>query len=262
MTEPLRPMEIFSSGGVGDALIIGMKIQKANFKEKVIWRHFERHDCHGDPCLDIMKQFVPASEMHIMEQPEKCAKQMCEDVGGTYMDSRVPDFPSPYLNNPIGDGKFILEHSKLAFLKGHIVIQQAAGRMHDNTKRVIGESLIRGLYETFPDRSVVVVGPLETQIDVPNIINLTGQTPSVVDALQTVNDCSLFVGHDGVMAYYAMMLRKWSIVNYHIPTLVNHYWNPSWKNHSLAVTGAGTYLNGLPVNDHVQKMFDYIRSNN
>ncbi len=260
-------MEVFSSGGCGDALIVGMKIQQDSLKfpgTEYIWRHFEKYECHSEPCLDIMKQFVNRAEFCVMNGPEAAAKQMCHDVAGHYIDTVITGWPNPYLNNPLGNGSFLLKDPDLFNLSNHIVVQAQAGRMHDDTRREIGPAVITQLLDTFQSKKVVIIGPDNYEFSFAysdRVIDLAGSTPSVLDCLQLINDCSLFIGQDGVAAYYAMMLKKLCIVNYHIPTLVNHYFNCEWTNHSLALTGAGNILNNIPNHKKIKLIFDIVKQN-
>ncbi len=256
--------KVFSSGGVGDTLIVGMKIQQDSLKfpaTEYVWKHFEKHECHSEPCLDIMDQFVEGAEFCITDKSEACAKQLAVDTGGHYIDTVITGWPNPYLKQPLCDGKFVLEHSELFDLSGHIVVQVQAGRMYDNTRREIGPGVITELLETF-ERKIVIIGPEHYNYsfaDSDRVINLAGTTDSILDCLQLINDCILFVGQDGVVAYYAMMLKKLTIVNFHIPTLINHYWNAAWQNHSLAFTGAGRNLNKLPEHEKLKLLFNVIK---
>lgn len=250
--------EVFSSGGVGDTLIVGLKIRQSmkNFPEtEFTWRHFERHQCHADPCMNIMGMFVQKREIYVMDGPEKAAKEMCHDVNGTYLDTVIKGYPNPYLDKPLGDGSFLLGRSDTFDLKDHIVIQMHAGRMHDNTRREVGREVIQQLKDEFWLRKIVLIGPESYEYKDDQVVNLTGQTPNVVDSLELINDCSLFVGHDGIAAYYAMMMKKLVIVSFHIPTLVNHYWNLNWANHALCLQGSGTFLRKLPDHEKVKLLF-------
>lgn len=243
--------QIFSSGGVGDTLIVGLKINqfKRNLTsgDQIFWNHYERHECHTKPCLDIMKFFANKSEVFIDNQPEKLAKQECEKYNGKYLDTVAKRIINPYLNFQIPVESF-LDH-RLLGRTNYIVIQAQAGRMHDNTRREVGVGVIDMLLHMFPSKMLVILGPEEhlyETIDQRRIINLTGQTTSVNDALGIINDCSLFVGQDGIMAYYAMMQKKPSIVFFHLPNLVDHYFNTTWMNHSLAIYGAGNHVKEIP----------------
>lgn len=249
-------MKIFSSGGVGDALIVGMKIENLRVwtKAKIqYWQHREKHECHGHACNDIVKHFVPKGKFILSENPEKESKEI-EAIGNDqfknsckYIDTKIIEFPHPYLPNQIENNYHL--STELWDKENYICVQMTAGRLHDNTKRHINFSVIYQLHEKFPNKTIVMLGPelipYETNF-LGNVINLTGKTPSILDAFSCINNCGLFVGQDGVMAYYSMMLRKNTIINYHLPNLINHYWNNHWSLHGLAVCGAGNNLNKFP----------------
>ncbi|MHA2009816.1 MAG: hypothetical protein ACXADW_02935 [Candidatus Hodarchaeales archaeon] len=244
--------KVFSSGGVGDALIVGLKIQHRFPEVEVAWNHFERHQCHGDPILDIQKQFVKNAIVSIRDKPEEQAKEMCSKSNGIYIDTVITNFINPYLKKPLSTGKPILNLD----LKDHVIIHMHAGRMHDNTKRTIAFNVIDDIRHKFLNKKIMLVGPEPVDLDFPNCINLTGKTESVLEAMQAINGCCLFVGQDGVLAYYAMMLKKPALIAFHLPNLVNHYWNGAWALHSLAIIGAGNTLNSLPSGEKIEQLFE------
>jgi len=251
-------LEIFSSGGVGDSLIVGLKIQeatKSNSPAHIVWRHFEKHECNADPCLAIQTKFATQAECLIFDKPEQCAKEMCHDIAGTYITTTSSDILNPYLDKPIhGEGFFL---SPLMGEKNYIVVQAQAGRMHDNTRREVDISVMNQLLQLFPNKRLVILGPEEQSfetIDTSRTINLTGKTGSIIDVFEIINDCSLFVGQDGVMAYYALMRKKCAIVAFHINTLPQHYWNGRWETHSVALLGAGNMLQQLPQLNSIEQL--------
>ncbi len=238
-------MNIYSSGGVGDALIVAMKIEHMRLwtKTKInYWGHYEKHECHREPCTSIIKHFVSNGDCWIDTQPEKRAKELAES-NGTYIDTKIINFPHPYLPHPIENNfKFktkIWDHDK------YICIQTTAGRLNDNTRRSISFKVIHGLKKRFPDRDIVLLGPERLDITENHMINLTGETQSILDAFSIINDCVLFIGQDGIMAYYAAMLGKPTIISYHLPNLLNHYWNNYWSLHAVAMVG-GNNVVSLP----------------
>lgn len=250
-------IEIFSSGGVGDALIVGLKIQQGFEAEerRIVWRHFEKHECHGDACLDIQQQFADHSECFIMEQPHNNMLEMCDSVGGIYIDTKMGEVLSPYLKKPLARGSFF--HEKLLGESDYIVVQAQAGRMNDNTRREVSLDVMNGLLQLFPDKKIVILGPESHPfhtVDMSRTINLTGATESVIDALEIINDACLFIGQDGIMAYYSLMLKKPTILAFHIHTLPEHYWNERWGSHAVALLGAGNILSQLPLNDKIERL--------
>lgn len=244
---------VYSSGGVGDALIVGLKIQQMNAKGQ--WIQWEKHECHRKPILDVMRCFTPRAEVRISDSPEKDAKEYAELHGGQYVNTVITGINWPYLNVPI--------HSPNSFnASGHICVQLLAGRMNDSTRRSISPFVINELYHKFPGKRIVLLAPEPVHCqEFIGLVNLTGKTESVVDALDAINDCSLFIGQDGVLAYYAMMLHKPTIVAYHLPNLLRHYWNGKWATHSLALCGSGNCLHMLPVSSKVEELFNMVRKN-
>lgn len=245
-----KRLSISSSGGVGDSLIVGLKIQeaiKSCDSVHIDWFHFEKHQCHADPCLAIQTKFASHAECIITKNPEQDAMKLACEKEGRYLSTKVGDILNPYLDKQISCGTFF--HERILGLKNYIVVQSHAGRMHDNTKREVGIGVINNLISLFPDKLLVLVGPKKHVFKTENdsqVLNLTGETGSIIDVFQIINDCSLFVGQDGVMAYYAMMQKKNTIVSFHLPTLPNHYWNKKWENHSIALVGGGNKINHLP----------------
>jgi hypothetical protein len=240
-----KTIEVFSSGGLGDSLIVGLKIKQAFQDASVIWRHFEKHPCHSEPCSQIQFQFADHVECRITDSPEKDALQMCGEVGGQYIDTRINKVLHPYLDRHLVSSG--LTHQKLAGRNNYIVVQAQAGRMHDGTRREVGVGVMNQLLKTFPHKHLVILGPEWhpfSTTDMERTINLTEQTESILDVFNIINDCALFVGQDGVMAYYSMMIGKPTLVTYHIGSLPNHYWNNQWGTHALAWVG-GSNLNEL-----------------
>lgn len=228
--------KIYSSGGVGDNLIIGLKIQKKFPGEKIFWRHYEKHSCHHEPCSDLMKAMFPTGDVAFIksDKPEAEAK----GEGGTYINTVIAGHEDPYLNEQLGE-------SPLTF-KDHIVIQMSAGREGDDTYRVVSKDLISQIAKDNADKKIVLLsGKIMAFPKTKNVINLSGQTGTVVDALGYINNCSFFIGQDGVLAYYAMMLKKPTLVNFHLPTLPGHYFNAKWLAHAVPVC-QGNSLQYMP----------------
>ena len=240
-------MKIYSSGGVGDALIVAMKIEHLRLwtDAKIEnWGHHEKHECHTEACTDIVRHFVPDGNFWCVDKPEAMAKELSRLNHGKdrlYIDTRIKEFPHPYLPNPI-ENNFSLS-TELWELENYIVVQMTAGRLHDNTRRSVQVPAINQLHERFPDKSIVLLGPerMICEFDYP-VINLTAKTVSILDALSCINSCGLFVGQDGVMAYYAAMLGKPTVISYHLPNLLNHYWNNHWSLHCCAMVAGNTVM--------------------
>jgi hypothetical protein len=258
--------KVFSSGGVGDSLIVGLKIRKMRQQNgdcHFIWEHREKHACHKKPCHDIMGRFAEEPRFILCDQPEKEAMEAKAGCKGYYIDTRINSVVDPYLDFPIGS--HFLKQKRMAIgksaerthwdgnlshdIEDFVVVQCQAGRMHDNTKRTIGSDVIKQLRQCLPDQPVVLLGPEPVNFHEDGICNWTGQTVSILDAFSCIDECAMFVGQDGVLAYYAMMRRKPTLVAYHLPNLPGHYWNNAWASHSLALMGAGNHLRAIPAND-------------
>lgn len=255
-------IHVYSSGGVGDALIIALKIEKLKNYHILqdtdtifYWDHAEKHECHRIPISNIMESVVGRDffKCHIQaNNPEAYIKELCKLNNGIYLNTRIMGIITPYLVSEFGS-TFILpwQDNKLP----HIVINVLAGRTYDNTRREIGSEIIHQIARQFPDRQIVLIGPESNdsldKIDYEGrVYNATGKTPTVIDAMSYINGCCLFVGQDGVLAYYSMMLRKPTIIHYHIPNLIGHYFNQEWAYHSIALFGDSNRLNKLDENNN------------
>jgi len=255
---------IFSSGGVGDALIVGLKIQKMrsqNGNHRYVWEHREKHSCHAKACNDIMDCFAEDAKFILSDNPEREAMEAKSGSTGYYIDTTVNWVPDPYLKFRLGSTFFMRNQVTWPDqLENPIVIQMAAGRMHDGTKRIVSIDVIKQIREWLPKKSVLLLGPEPINVDIDGICNFTGQTSeNIRHAFSCIDDCSMFIGQDGVLSYYAMMQKKPTIVAYHIHTLTGHYWNNAWANHSVAILGAHNNLSALPNSDKVQSLIDMIK---
>jgi hypothetical protein len=215
-----------------------------------------------------MGKFAEQPSFILCDQPERKAMEAKAGCKGYYIDTRINTVTDPYLDFPIGSE--FLHQKRSAIGKsakkvhwdgnlGHdienlIVIQCQAGRMHDSTKRTVGFGVVQQVQKCLPGQPVVLLGPEPINFHDKGICNWTGQTKSILDAFSCIDDCALFIGQDGVLAYYAMMRRKPTIVAYHLPNLPGHYWNNAWASHAVALIGAGVYLPALPVNERTNAL--------
>lgn len=262
---------VFSSGGVGDALIVGLKINKMrqqNGHGHFVWEHREKHECHAEPCSDIMSRFAEEAHFILSDQPEKEAMEAKAGCKGYYIDTRINGVIDPYLDFPLGSNFLMLKRGAVGKsaekkhwggnlphdIENFVVVQCQAGRMHDNTKRTVGFDVVKKLREKLPGQPIILLGPEPVDFHGDMICNWTGQTGSILDAFACIDECTLFVGQDGVLAYYAMMQKKPSLVAYHLPNLPGHYWNNAWAGHSLALVGAGVHLPVLPEGEKTEML--------
>jgi len=253
-----------SSGGVGDALVAGTKILN-KFGENVRWHHFERHACHNKALADLMQAFGFSEVNHrICEMPYTEATTLVNrqrlipaidqyDPTGGYVSSCCRTMERPFLDKPLYTIEQLVPWDS-------ICVQMVAGRLHDNTRRTVGAAALKLIRQVFPSKYIIVVGPEKNEwIEgcVENgLINLTGMTDSIVDALRVVNSCAGFIGHDGVLAYYAMMRRKPTIVSYHAPELAEHYWHDEWSTHGLRILGNNIMCLGRAELHQLAKMIE------
>lgn len=265
----MKEFKFYSSGGVGDALIISLKIRKTKQEYGVdslyYWTHVEKHACHKWPINEIMKTTIQSGfySCYIRDDAEKFAMEQCKNADGIYLDTKISDLKNPYMAGYIGE-RCVFYGLGSEYNKKHIIVQVCAGRMYDNTKRTIGINVINSIAKRFPQRNVVLIGPEQIEYKeklLSNIQNMTGKTETIIDALSYINMCSLFIGQDGVCAYYAMMKRKPTIVNFHIDSLINHYFNKEWAMHSISLIGGGNNLEYLNLNNpETQALFDMVNT--
>lgn len=242
-----------SSGGVGDSLIVCLKIlqwKRLHPNKEVVYYHYEKHRCHKKPIDQIIGEFIGDGECYIVDKPEIMAKNTVKTMKASsglikkvlqkdndvmYLNTRIENISYPYLYEGI--------KGKSLFKEPYICVQSAAGRMGDSTKRIITPDAIRQILEFFSHFKVVVLGPKQNIFKDRNLINYSGRTDSIIDAFKIINNCYAFIGLDGVLAYYAAMIKKSSIIHYHIPTLLNHYFNPMWKSHVIPYIGTHNLSN-------------------
>lgn len=229
----------FSSGGTGDALIIlsKLKVLSEIHNQKILWSHFERHICHQDPFNQIMKSAFASTILHANssfipiappEKAENIAKDKAAKVGGRYINTNVRDplnIMDPHIP-AIGD---VFNYSK-----PFVCVQIAAGRMEDATRRILTPTAVKNIQKKLPDFPIIAVGPIS--LTMPGVVYI--KTPNILQAFGIIDQCSAFVGQDGVLAYYAMMQKKPTVINFHDPILPQHYYHPSWVPHSFVLKGS------------------------
>lgn len=245
--------KIFSSGGLGDSLIVGLKIsQTTQHRQGVVWENYEKHEVHKNCCETIQDKFAGHSKCIIVDKPEKEALAKCQEEGGIYLNTKITEVVCPYLNKPIDTMGYF--NNKIFGIDDYVLVQAQAGRMNDNTRREIGPEVLNQLLDAFPSKPMVVVGPekaIFSTKDMRRIINLTGETPSILNVVELINNCSLFVGQDGFMAYYSAMIKKPTIIHYHLPNLPSHYWHGRWSSHCIGLTGLGNFISKLPIDNEI-----------
>jgi hypothetical protein len=258
-------MLFISSGGLGDALIVGLKIQqwrKNNaklYQKKAQWFHYEKHECHREPIEQIIPYFVNDGGCVISKSPEKDALRTVEvslSMGrkSIYLHTKLNVLSNPYIDFPI-ESVYIPYKN---FNKKHICIQTAAGRLHDSTKRMVSKKVIEDMSKLFPDKAIVLIGTEKIDDYKGTKIRIfSGKLDNIVDTFKLIDGCCLFIGLDGVLAYYAAMKKKPCIIHYHIPTLLNHYYNEKWNSHVLPLCGTHN-LGIIPNNSQYKKVIGLV----
>lgn len=230
-------LKFFSSGGLGDSLIVCIKALQQDIDAEIF--HYEKHKCHKGEINDIINTFAKGKCI-ISKNPEISAKEACSREFGIYLNTKIvqKEMISPFI------GKFKNKLRGFENSAKYICIQKVAGRLHDNTRREIDDNIIIELSKLMPHHDIIVLSPEKHNIKGGfNIINKTGKTKSVIDALSIIKNCDGFVGQDGICAYFAAMCNKPCIINYHMPNLVYHYWNDMWFHSGcVPLVGAGNLL--------------------
>lgn len=217
-----------STGGLGDALICLAKILQQNSGR--YWFHGTGHYEHIMPIQDIqsvlpwMHRSCEKITKNTVNNLEESIVKHCKSSNTKYvrLNTKITEMKHPFLHMDIVKSKTI----------GNICIQMTAGRMTDNTKRIVHPNVIETVFDHYPQSKIVLIGPeaFKMRKSYNKLINLTGQTNTILDALSIVGGSDSFIGHDGICAYYAAFLKKQTTINYHIPTLTDHYWNKKWTN--------------------------------
>ena len=233
-------LHTYSSGGLGDALLVLSKLIRLNKEsgQKIHWSHLEKHKCHTRPVNDLMSSaafLVKGSEFMYSENPQKEAMELAATAEGVYIHTRAIDrkYAMELFIAPLQCKNNIKE-----LPAKFICVQSAAGRMHDTTKRVITQKAINQLKTAVPGFAIVLLGPEYVPMDDTTLedgLNFSGRTQSILDALCIINHSKGFVGHDGVMSYYAMMQKKATMVFWHAANLPEHYMRKDWSKHTVEV---------------------------
>ena len=256
--EPPGPPDVFSSsGGVGDALIVALKMSFPWYVPR-LWVHHEKHDCHARALEELVGFFWPkVGWVKMCKEPYIEALKMVgarhvippvdQEVGShAYLSSDVSTVNDPYIEDRVARGVRAWGDPYHLGRCRNVCVQKHAGRLGDSTRREVSNSMIEMVAKRLPKRNVFVLGQESCKVpNFRNVINLTGLTPSLIEAFDVVENCDLFIGQDGVLAYYALMRRKPTVINYHDPRLVNQYWNEKWLPHGFPCFMG----NNLMVND-------------
>ena len=221
---------IVTTGGLGDALICLVKIQQE--KDVFDWIHGTGHTEHINGITDMQGLLdIPSSCKKITKKTlgQYETSCLCHSVkqATIYMrlNTKITEMRYPFLDTPLVK----------PIKAGQYCIQMTAGRMCDNTKRTVSTKLVKNILDDTPDTNVVLIGPEKVKFEHERCNNMTGKTKSILDAFAYIGGCNKFIGQDGICCYYAAFLRKETILNYHLPNLVHHYWNKQWDNHVTAM---------------------------
>lgn len=230
-----RTPKFFSSGGLGDAWIVFLKIWGELFQgDQVVWNHATSHSFHRDSITQLMA-LVPGiaeANVHII------TKATIRRVEKQYVDNNTERLRSTAFDipNPLPNLTSIIKPVKLK--KPIAIVQPAAGR-DDKSFRHFTPYAVNMLIENFQHegKDVVLLGYKYTAATPDSVSNLTGKT-SIATALSIIASASNFIGFDGFLAYVAMSLRIHSRVAFHAPGLSHHYSHPRWREHSeFCLTG-------------------------
>ena len=215
-----------STGGLGDALIVLAKILQ--IKDSGYWCHGTSHDVHIQEVKNI-QNLIPNLMTECITISRKTSEQFHKDkekfaekngMEYTHLNTKIIEMKYPFLSYPL------IKPMPIA----NICIQMTAGRLDDNTRRSVGMDVVHEILALKSEPIVALIGPEEIRIPShPRLKNITGMTPSILDTFAIIGGSDFFIGQDGVCAYYAAFLKIPCIINYHIPTLIDHYWHPQWK---------------------------------
>jgi len=229
-----------TTGGVGDTLICLVKIKQIG--DCIQWIHGSANKEFANSikeiqqlstCTNIAYQQITNKNKNYFES--NC-KKYCNDINSKYLrlNTKIIEMQNPFLE----------EHLVSPIYAGDVCINTTAGRLLDDSKRIVSCETINNVAKQNSHLKVVLIGPEKLNYKfMNNIINLTGQTKSIIEAMQYVGGSKYFIVHDGIFAYYAAFLRKKCIINYHDPILMNHYWNDAWKKNVLPICQLSTIRN-------------------
>lgn len=245
---------IFStSGGLGDLLIQCNKILHLGLGEPIHIYSYEKHECLERPMKELLKLFGLIGTVSIRQDAYKEAIKKVARVetypaidqfnkDGGYVSSQLFNYKKPFIKKILGDSP--TENSPRS-----VVVSLEAGRNND---RFVSPNIACQLAKLLP-YPVVIIG-MEKVYHPGPIVNCTGEL-SLQTVFSLINSCSLFVGQDGIFSYYAAMCKKPTIINYHEPNLINHYFSPLWADHVLTIIDSGRFIYELPKN---QKLHEFL----
>jgi hypothetical protein len=193
-------IKIGSSGGVGDALLVMSKMLNKYPDKNIFWQHYTGHQIHVEPINDIINWSRYSNINGRCFQTKKTAESAKEF--GEYIDTNI-------INS---DAQLPKQETN----KNYACIAYNAGRSNDNTNRTVCDDLIDVI------ESVDNIHLLGTHVRCT-------KTESIINALEIIDYCKYFIGQDGALAYYSAMIGKPTLINYHLTSLINHYYTQHWS---------------------------------
>ncbi len=230
-------LRFFSSGGLGDILIVCNKLTQVHNQdgEHILLKVYEKHACHKSGIQEVISCFpFITGTVELSDHAFETANNEASKSGAIYINTRTDDkdFQMSPLISPI------TKYNISPIEEKYICICYASGRMGDKSKRIVHPKVFQAIKTFLPEYKIVLVGPEYVELD-ENIIsdeyNKTGRTKSVADAMGYINGADGFIGQDGVLSYYALMIGKPTIINWHDSSLPSHYWHQGWKNHGISI---------------------------
>jgi ADP-heptose:LPS heptosyltransferase len=225
----------FSSGGVGDNWIHFLKILPYTTKHQIRWHNVNSHKCHLEPIAEIQSWtpnlynnrsiLLTGNKKINMKDREQKFRNMHPHM--VRLNSKACE-----LNNPCPNLDFLPYTFKAS--EPYIVVQGRAGRK-DNSSREFTASAIEQIALKYK-RKVILLGMKPDKDDHIEcsflckgiqVGDLRGKV-SLLHSFSLIYNCEKFIGHDGVLAYFAMSLKKDSMVVFHLPNLPSHYMHRNW----------------------------------
>lgn len=246
-------MKLFiTSGGLGDAWIQALKIsgKLSDHSETFGWEHITEQNIHVEPVNALQKIFTETSFCtHIpREKAEERIRAVCKDAGAIRVSSRTQE------EDMIHYADHLSEIIKPAHLMGHnyVALQPIAGRISDNSKRILTKKVIRDIAMGMADKSIILLGASAGSLNIPepNVRDMTGKT-TIHDAISYIWYCDMFIGYHGFLSYVAMSLGKKCIVLFDDPRLLSHYMNNEWKKNTTIVP-VYTNINSFTILDNAK----------
>lgn len=229
-------MKFLSSGGLGDFLIVKLKVaewMKGNPGKPVDWLHVESNDIESG-CLNILDHESLPVEFSFIHDPDYVANLRSYRKGREVIPTAVSGPCDFYKKSWPLDNPFFSTSPTSDFPSGATVIQCSAGANNDRNWITPVAQISKTL--SLLGRDVVLIGsdPNFKDLNDLRVMNLVGKI-SLNEAFEVISRSDTFIGLSGLLNYFACAAR---VKNIHVTESPRHeevYYHRLWKKYSVPI---------------------------